>query len=134
MLKDYLKDKGISVYALSQKSGVAYSTLNDLVNGKVEIGNCKGSLIRSLSGVLQMTMDELYELCSSEEILIENSYGAKAGLVIRAKYYHARLSCNGEVKDIRLCKVNENNSYYIKDIARWRVEEYIRDRRMSEFR
>lgn len=134
MLKEYLKDKRISVYALSKESGIAYSTLNDLVNGKVGIGNCKGSLIRSLSSALGMSMDELYDLCLTEMTAIDNSYHAEASLGIRAKYYYARLKYGEETAEIRLCKVNENNSYYINEIARWRVESLIRERRMKEFR
>lgn len=45
MLRDYLREHGRSIYALSKESGVAYSTLNDLVNGKVDIDHCKVSLL-----------------------------------------------------------------------------------------
>ena len=48
MLKEYLKKKNKSIYALSKESGVAYSTLNDLANGKVDINQCKVSLLRAL--------------------------------------------------------------------------------------
>lgn len=37
MLKEYLKQEGISIYAIARKSGLPYSTVNDLVNGKVRI-------------------------------------------------------------------------------------------------
>ena len=134
MLKDYLKEKGISLYSLAQKSGIAYSTLNDLYNGKVGIDKCRVAVLRSLAEALDMSMDSVYEICAEEHRHIRNSYNAEADLMVRAKYYYARLKYNGEPVDIRLCKVTEDTTFYIDDIARWRVESYIRDRRMKEFR
>ena len=134
MLKEYLNDNEISVYHLAKESGIAYSTLNDLVNGKVDIDKCRVSLMKKLAVSLQMSMDELYDLCKNSRRPILNSYDAEANLTVRAKYYHASIFYNGENTDIRLCKVTEDNSFYIDDIARWRVDEFIREKRMRDFR
>ena len=133
MLRDYLNEKGISIYSLARDSGISYSTLNDLVNGKVEIGNCRISLLRRLAYALDMSLDDTYLLCSGSSHQISNSYDKKAAISVRNKSYYAELTYDDEVIEFELCKVNEDTSYYIEDIARWRTEDYIRQRRMEEF-
>ena len=44
MLKEYLQKNNISVYKLSKKSDVPYSTLNDLVNLKLPVENIRAGL------------------------------------------------------------------------------------------
>ena len=58
MLKDYLSTHNISIYSLSKRSGISYSTLNDIVNCKVEIANVKSGILYSLAKVLEISMDE----------------------------------------------------------------------------
>lgn len=60
MLKDYLNEKNLSMYKVSKEGGIPYSTLNDLVNGRVEIENCKVSLLLQLGTYLGLSLDEVY--------------------------------------------------------------------------
>ena len=85
MLKDYLREKNISIYSLSKRSGIAYSTVNDLVNGKVDIANCKVSLLKRLSEQLGMSMDSMYSICSGEERFLKNRYGCNYMVNVRNK-------------------------------------------------
>jgi transcriptional regulator with XRE-family HTH domain len=133
MLRDHLRDKGISIYALARDSGISYSTLNDLVNGKVEIANCKVSLLHKLADALGITMDEVFSLCSEKDRLISNSYNLEVRLMVRNKSYFTKFIYGGAPIELELCKVNGDTAYYIEDIARWRTEAYIRNRRMQEF-
>ena len=133
MLKDHLKQKGISVYALSKSSGVSYSTLNDLVNGKVEIDNCRVSIVRALSAALCLSMDSFYDLCAERNHLVRNSYGVNANLIVRNKSYCLEFEYDGKPVKLVLCKVNDDTSYYIDDIASWRVDGYIREKRVQSF-
>ena len=134
MLKDYLNSKGITTYALAKSSNIAYSSLNDLVNGKVVIDNCRVAMLRALCSSLEMSMDELYDICSGEERLVGTSYGNDVRVNVRNKSYYANFEYKDEPVELLLCKVNEDSSYYIDNIAAWRAEEYIRNRRMKEFR
>ena len=133
MLKDYLKKHSKSIYALSKESGVAYSTLNDLANGKVDIDQCKISLLRSLSRALGLSLDEVIAICSTEGIATKTSQGIDVKVTVRNKSYHAEFVYDEELVDVELCKVREESSFYIDEIAKWRSEEYIRDRRISEW-
>ena len=133
MLKDYLKKNNKSIYALAKESGVAYSTLNDLVNGKVDINQCKVSLLRSLSLALGLTLDEAISICSSEVIAMHTPQGIDVEISVKNKSYHAHFIYDEEMVDLELCKVREDSSFYIDEIASWRAEEYIRAKRMTEW-
>ena len=63
MLKEYLQKNNISVYKLSKKSDVPYSTLNDLVNLKLPVENIRAGQLKSIADALDVEMDELYNLC-----------------------------------------------------------------------
>lgn len=69
MLNQYLKTKQISIYRLSKISGVPYTTLNELIIGKREIDDCSVKTVRLISSVLNVSMDELYQICHSREKL-----------------------------------------------------------------
>ena len=133
MLKSYLESINRSIYSVSKESGIPYSTLNDIVNNKVDIGNCKVSILRSLSKVLGISMDEIYCLASVPERTVTNSYDVVVFYSIRNKTYYALFEYQGEQVELELCKVNDNTSYCIEEIMKWRSEAYIRERRMAEF-
>ena len=133
MLKDYLKQNGISVYALAKSSGISYSTLNDLVNGKVEVDNCRVSIARALSAALGLSMDSFCDLCTEHARTVKNSYGIDVSLTVRNKSYCAEFEYDDKPVRLILCKVNEDNSFYIDEIASWRVDGYIRKKRMQAF-
>ena len=61
MLKDILRKKNISLYRLAAETGIPYTTLNDLKNGRVESGHMSADHLHRLSKAFAMTMDELYE-------------------------------------------------------------------------
>lgn len=133
MLKEYLKKINKSIYALSKESGVAYSTLNDLANGKVDINQCKVSLLRALSLALDLTLDEVIGICISEEIAMQTARGIEVKITVKSKSYHAQFVYDEEMVDLELCKVREDSGFYIDEIASWRTEEYIRAKRMAEW-
>lgn len=66
MLKAYLTTHNISIYSISKSSGISYSTLNDIVNCKVEIANVKAGILYALAKTLEISMDMLYELCRED--------------------------------------------------------------------
>lgn len=55
----HIKDSGMSIYRLSKSSGVPYSVLNDLANGKKDINNCSAETVVRIAGVLDA---DIYEI------------------------------------------------------------------------
>ena len=63
MLIDYLDEQDISIYELSKRSGIPYSSLHNIATGKQDINKCSVRHIRELSNALGITMEQCYELC-----------------------------------------------------------------------
>lgn len=132
MIKDHLKSKNISIYALAKSSGVPYSTLNDLVNGKVQIDSVKVGVVRRVAKALGLTIDELYDMCKGKELSFATKYDIPIKVSVRNKSYNVSFIYKGEPVEIELCKVNKDTDRYIEQIAIWRSESYIREKRMED--
>ena len=60
-LKYLIEKQGKSLYSLSKESGISYSTLHDIVNGKIPLIKLRVELFAILSKSLGVSMDELYK-------------------------------------------------------------------------
>ncbi len=60
-IRDMLKNKNMSVYRLSKISGIPYTTVNELCNGKVLLINCSVETVYHLAKALGVPMEELLE-------------------------------------------------------------------------
>ena len=61
MLRDLLEERGVSVYKLSKETGIAYSSLNDIVIEKTDIKNASSNMLYRISKYFDLTMEQLYE-------------------------------------------------------------------------
>jgi len=77
MLKDFIKNRKESVYKVSKESGIPYTTLNELVLGKKNINECTLGTIMKLMGYFKISVDDLINICNSEETSISNSWNDK---------------------------------------------------------
>lgn len=133
MLIDYLKKNKISIYSLSKKSGVAYTTVNDLANGRVDVENCKAGILKKLSWVLSIGMDELYDVCRDEKVFYSQRRKTEVRVKVSDKKYYADFFYNGNLLTIPVAPVNEGTSYYIDELSVWKVEEAIDEYVLKEF-
>ena len=62
-IKQYLEDNGISLYQVANNALVAYPTVFNIVNGKVDIFNCSLGVVKKIADALNLTIDELVTLC-----------------------------------------------------------------------
>lgn len=60
-LKNYLKDRGISILSLSRKTGIPRTTLEDIVNGKVDLRDCKYRTLKRISDYTEIPIDVIVE-------------------------------------------------------------------------
>ena len=60
-ISDLLIQRGITKYSLSKTSGVPYTTLNDICNGKTSIEKCSAETVYRLAKQLHVPMEELLE-------------------------------------------------------------------------
>lgn len=54
-----ISERGLSMYKLAKSSGVPYTTINDICNGKTQIEKCSAETIFRLAKVLDMSMESL---------------------------------------------------------------------------
>lgn len=58
-LKRVIKESGYTMYSLSKKTDIPYSTLNDFCNGKKDLSKCASSTLYKLASALGLTMEEM---------------------------------------------------------------------------
>ena len=72
LIQTLLQKKNMSVYRLSKESGIPYATVNDICNGKTELGKCSAGTVYKLAKALGTTMEELVEGYVVERSSFEN--------------------------------------------------------------
>lgn len=132
MLKAYLQQNKISMYQLSQKSGVPYSTLNDLVNHKLPVANLKCGQLHDLSAALGMTMDELYRLCSYSCTVYSDKYKISGVVTVKHKSYYLTFEKDGILYEDTILPVKREATLVIHELAAWKLEEHISEIVMEE--
>ncbi len=61
-INDILKEKNMTKYNLSKKSGLAWSTLSDICSGKTSLEKCSAITIKKLSLGLEISIDKVLNL------------------------------------------------------------------------
>lgn len=74
MLKKYLQEKKISVYKLSEMSNVPYTTLNELINGKKKIKDCKIKTVESIASSLNLSIETMLSMLNEKNIILSDSW------------------------------------------------------------
>ncbi len=120
-MKEYLRSRGISVKTLSERTGISYSTLNDIVNGKTTADNIRFRFVKLIAAELNISLDDFDRLFCSEAIKLDN---ACASIVTKNKSYY--LVCDLRPEPVYLCKAKGINSRYIRDIAKYEYDAIAR--------
>lgn len=66
LINELLAQQGLSKYRLSQKSGVAQTTIADICSGRAQIEKCSAGTLYRISKVLGVTMESLVESAMKE--------------------------------------------------------------------
>ena len=131
MLKEYLKTHSVSIYSISKRSGIPYSTLNDIVNCKVEIGNVKAGILYALAEALEISMDRLYELCRSDIVVRSEQYDINGVVSKKNKKFYLCFEYDHKEYEYELCPVKKEASLFIYSIALWEMEKHLLDFEME---
>ena len=125
MLKDYLREHQMSMYRLASESGVPYSTVNDLANGRIEIEQCRAGVLKRLAEALSLSMDELYDLCNTELSVFSEEQKTEVRIRVKNKTYYAVFDDGGKQVMLEICPVNRDTSCFIRSLAKWTAETYL---------
>lgn len=74
MLKDYLQTRNITSYKLAELSNVPYTTINELVNGKKKLEDCKIKTIESIASALNLTVERLLSIIRGKHLILSTSW------------------------------------------------------------
>ena len=61
-IQQILREKNLSRYQLSKKSGVPWATLADICSGKTTLSRCSAGTLMKLSSTLDIPMEQLITL------------------------------------------------------------------------
>lgn len=125
MLKDYLKEKNISTYRLAKETGIAYSTLNDLVNHKISIDSFRMGPARLLSEYLSVSLDEFYALCKDDAKATVKVGDVIGTIGVKGRRYYVDYELDGITHHDDICKVCSNNDCFVATYASWLIDDSI---------
>lgn len=106
MIKKLLLDNQISAYKLSKDTGIPYSTISDLVTGKILIENTSSNTLYRLATYFNLSMDALYMGNIDQEKIYLSNNGRK----VIIKYKKQVVSYLGPKNLVRFVRVNNINN------------------------
>lgn len=68
VIDDWMKQKNLSRYELSKKSGIPYTTLTDLIQKRTRLEKSNAETVYKLSKAMGISMDELFMLSIEEAV------------------------------------------------------------------
>lgn len=92
-LHQYLEDTNKSIAELSKESGLPYSTISELVNGKKAIMNCSVETVYQLASSLSLTVDELLKMERVDNYKDKYSLTEKEELFLAKKFWDENVYC-----------------------------------------
>lgn len=98
-IKEYLNENNISVREMSVITSISYSTLNDIVNNKVNLEECQYKTLKKIAVFLKVSIEELV-------------YEKEDFQTFRNKLHHD-LKHNGEIETILYILENRRIDYYM---------------------
>lgn len=70
-VNELMEQKAVTKYRLSQNSGVPYTTVCDICNGKTKIENCSAKTVYKIAEALGVSMESLLDFTSEERCSFE---------------------------------------------------------------
>ncbi|MBQ9421020.1 MAG: helix-turn-helix transcriptional regulator [Lachnospiraceae bacterium] len=128
-LKEILKDKHISMYSLAKATGMPYSTLNDIVNARIEPASIRSGDLRAIAGQIGMSMDQLYDQLSESFVIEIRDVQGRIRIINRQ--YYVSFKYDGTEVTEPVAKADAESSIFIKTLAGWKMEDYISDRELE---
>ena len=128
-LKEYLKNQKITLRYLSEAADVPYTNVYELVNGKVDIDQCRFGNIKSIAEACRLSLDDLYAMCKEKTALPAIDGGV---LFVKNKQYYLRYEDEKGRHERPLCKVNENNRPFLSFMAEMELKMIKQEREIEE--
>ena len=66
-INEMIKEKGMSRYSLTKRSGIPWATLSDICSGKTSLTRCNAQTLQKLATAFTMTIEEALTLTAESE-------------------------------------------------------------------
>lgn len=125
-----IKETNKSIYKISQESGIPYTTLNELYNGKKDINNTSSETVYKLSLYFKCGIQDLL----NESAFLENSKGSYMGMNYQwiKTDKGIELHADDDGTDVTLITLKKMCSdlydSYIHQVPEMMIEEYVEDK------
>ena len=115
------------MYSLAKDCGIAYSTLNDLANGKVDVMNCRLGMIKKLADALGLSLDEFCEAAALDYTPKDKTSDIDYEISVKNKRFVAGFSYENKDYKVDLGPVNEDSKQYVDTFAKWTLSDVKAD-------
>lgn len=117
----HLKKKNLSVYQVSKQTGIPYTTLSEIANGKIDINKCSAITVFKLS---------LYFECNAEDLLNPEPLIANISGTYKNIKYKWETKENSQLAYLHIW---DNNKEKIIDNGKFHIAKfYLANRIMTE--
>ncbi len=113
-IREYLKTNKTSIASISQRTGIPYTTVSELINGKVSIDKVYVGTAMKLAEASGLSFMNFYKMCKETTSLPEIPDGR---IIIKNKRYYIEYDVDGISGIEYLCKVNPENSQCLENTA-----------------
>ena len=119
-LKELCKSRHLTVKKLANICDMPYSTMNDITNGKRDILDLPLRTCLKITYALGISLDQLIASDPLEELR------SKGFNVYVKNHNYFFIPDDPETEPIRICKVNQLNTYFLEDMIRSKQLEMAR--------
>lgn len=128
ILKQRLQEKNISIYKMAKDLNVSYSTLNDIVNQKTDIGNVNFELALEIASYISISPYDFMIRNRNLEVIYKDFLNNKyIGTVTEEQsyFYINFIDYKKETQKIQIGKVKDDITPFVGDYAAWIIEDVI---------
>lgn len=122
-IKEYLKQNNLKASTISKSTGIPYTTVSEIINGKTDIDKVQIGTGLKIAKACKLDFQVFYNICKDSYYLPEIPNGV---LLLKNKAFYLECNLPGCKKEIYLCKVNSDNARFIKDMAEWTITSLLK--------
>ena len=122
-LKRYLKQNNIKISDIARRCGLPYTTVNEIINGKIDVDRVQIGTGLQIAKACNLSFEDFYKACKDSDALPSIQNGK---IIKKNKAYYLKYNLLDESGELRLCKINDINTHFVKDMAEWSIQAIIR--------
>lgn len=117
-IKEYLKKNNITIASLQKNTNIPYTTISELINGKVDVDRVYVGSALKLSAACNLSFEAFYALCKKNTDTEDTNVEIK----IRNKKYYVSYTIEGDRQESYLFKASSDSKRFVKDAAKWEFD------------